>query len=80
MAWSDGRPARSSRSSTVTLVSDSLMPSRVLGAAWGHFIARYLRAKSYHDTADFFCSIESGRPDSLSNSSPSRIARMSFAR
>ncbi|MFE9625734.1 hypothetical protein [Streptomyces sp. NPDC006527] len=43
-------------------------------------MARYLRAKAYHDTADFFSSIEAGRPDSVSNSSPSRIARISFVR
>ncbi len=64
----------------VTLVRDSLMPSRVFGAAWGHFIARYLRAKSYQDSGDFFCSIEPGRPLSVSNSSPPRMALMSFAR
>ncbi|MFF5857124.1 hypothetical protein ACFY8B_16035 [Streptomyces sp. NPDC012751] len=33
----------------VTLVRDSLMPSRVLGAACGYFIARYLRAKPQAD-------------------------------
>ncbi|MGC4981485.1 hypothetical protein ACLQ18_12700 [Streptomyces sp. DT193] len=43
-------------------------------------MAKYRRAKSYQDTADFFGSIESGSPDALSNSSPSRIARINFER
>jgi len=43
-------------------------------------MARYLSAKSYQLNGDFFCSIEAGRPVSVSNSSPARMAVMSFAR
>ena len=56
------------------------MPSRVFGAACGHFIARYFSANSYQVSVAFFSAIESGRPDSVSNSSPSRTALISLER
>ncbi len=64
----------SSNRASVTEVSDSLIPSRVFGAACGHFIARYCNAKEYQLREARRSAIESGRPDAVSNSSPSRAA------
>ncbi|MGW7462121.1 hypothetical protein [Streptomyces sp. NPDC054797] len=47
----------------MTEVSDSLIPSRVFGAACGHFIARYCNAKEYQLRDALRSAIESGRPD-----------------
>ncbi len=64
----------------MTSVIVSFRLSREFGAACGHFMATYARAKSYQVRDSLTGAMESGRPVCVSKASPFCAARSSCAR